>query len=361
MSSAPPRSLLIVRLSALGDVIHVLPALAALRAAFPAAKLGWAVEDRAASLLQGHPQLDRLHVIPRKAWTRSLGQWSLGAVARGMRETVAELKREEYEVALDFQANLRSSALTYFSGARRRIGQPRPFSKEGSRLLFTETPAPVGKDVHKIARNLQLLGPLGIDPSVAPRPLIPTDPPRNDLGARPIVLLHPGVSAFGALKAWREDRFAELGAALAADGATVLFLWGGAAEQRLAEALAAQAPGTAAAPATASLRELATLLAAADLVVGVDSGPLHMAAGLGTPVLGLYGPKHPGTYGPFWPNGRVVRGAEECSPCRHRKCPRPDAAAQQPKAEGPQKVSPCMDAIPVATALEAARELLARR
>ena len=358
MGNLELRSLLIVRLSALGDVIHVLPALSALRTAFPQAKLGWAVEDRAASLLRGHPQLDRLHVVPRKAWTQALKGWNLAAVARGMRETVAELEREEYEVALDFQANLRSSALSYFSGARRRIGQPRPFSKEGSRFLFTDVPDAVGKEAHKIVRNLQLLRPLGLDPDPVPRPTIPTGEPAGDLGPRPWVLLHPGVSAFGALKAWREERFAELGAALAADGATVRFLWGGAAEERLAEALAALAPGTAPAPATGSLLELAALLERADLVVGVDSGPLHLAAALGTPVLGLYGPKHPGTYGPFWPSSRVVRGDEECSPCRHRRCPRPDAAPQAPRSGGPSRISPCMDAIGVQDALSAARELL---
>src|SRR5690606_35378256 len=138
------------------------------------------------------------------------------------------------------------------------------------------------------------------------------------------VLLHPGVSAFGALKAWREARFAELGAALAADGHHVLFLWGGEAERRLAARLAEAAPGATIAPKTDSLRQLAALLEAADLVVGVDSGPLHLAAALGTPVLGLYGPKHPGTYGPFWPGAEVVRGDEPCSPCRYRRCPRRD-------------------------------------
>src|SRR5690606_22103328 len=132
------------------------------------------------------------------------------------------------------------------------------------------------REVHKIERNLRLLAPLGAAPAVAPRPTLPTDgAPIAEALARKRerwVMLHPGVSAFGALKAWREARFAELGAALAAEGHRVLFLWGGEAERRLAARLAEAAPGATIAPKTDSLRQLAALLEAADLVVGVDSG-----------------------------------------------------------------------------------------
>lgn len=354
--------ILIVRLSALGDVVHVLPALAALRAALPDAFIGWAVEDRAASLLEGHPHLDRVHVVPRAAWSKALREDPL-SVLRSLRRTLRDLRRARYDVTLDFQSNLRSSALAWASGAPRRIGQPRPFAKEGSRALVTETPDPVPRDAHKIERNLALLEPLGLARGAAPRPTLPEPPAARALaeefaaGPGQRVIIHPGVSAFGALKAWREDRFAELARRLVADGARVFFAWGGAAEEALARSLAARAPGAGITPRTSSILELAALLRRADLVVGVDSGPLHLAAAVGAPVLGLYGPKHPGTYGPFWTPSEVVRAGFECSPCRFRRCPRPDVAVVEGTG-GVQRVSPCMERLEVDAAHVAARRLL---
>lgn len=356
------RSLLIIRLSALGDAIHVLPALSALRSAFPDAKIGWAVEDKAASLLVDHPQLDRVHVLPRKKWTADLKGGRVFGAARAARTIGREIRREGYEVALDFQSNFRSGFLTYASGAPRRIGQPKPFSKEGSAaLFFTETPGPVAKSVHKIDRNLELLAPLGVRPTAAPRGVVgETDCSHLEAslpqGGRPLVLLHAGVSAFGAIKAWREERFAELGQALAEDGAKVYLLWGGEGERVQAERLATLAPDVDVAPATGSILQLAWLLRQADLFVGVDSGPLHLAAVQGTRVLGLYGPKHTGTYGPYWPGSRVARSGEQCSPCRHRKCPRDDVARVK---LAPFRLSPCMESLTVAHALEEARAILA--
>lgn len=353
-----------MRLSALGDVVHALPTLAALRRAWPEAHVGWLVEDRAASLLEGHPQLDRLHVVPRKAWSEQVGRDPLAVMPRFNR-LVRELRRERYQIALDFQSNFRSGLLTWLSGAPRRIGQPRRYAKEGARLLFlSESPDPVSKEVHKIERNLQLLRPLGIPIDPVPRPALPPRTPAADAllaalraGPGPRVVLSAGVSAFGALKAWREDHFAALARGLLARGARVLFAWGGAAEETQARRIAGQAPGAELAPPTRSLSELAALLLGADLFVGVDSGPLHLAAGQGTKVLGLYGPKHPGTYGPYWPGHQVVRSGIECSPCRFRRCPREDVLRVE-TPQGVQTISPCMDRLAPEAALAAACELL---
>lgn len=359
------RRVLIVRLSALGDVVHVLPCLAALRAAWPAAHIGWVVEDKAASLLEGHPQLDRVHVLPRKQLVARGKQGHLLESLQGFRRLVAELRRERYGVTLDFQANFRSGLIARLSRAPRRIAQARTFAKEGSSLLFaTDAPEPAPPEAHKIARNMTLLGPLGLPTGPAPRPVLPTSPAGEALAAAfaaepgPRVVVQAGVSAFGAIKAWREDRFAGLAEGLRARGARVCFAYGPSEEaqaRRLAEAAGAEL-----APPTRSLAELVALLGAADLFVGVDSGPLHLAAAAGTPVLGLYGPKHPGTYGPFWPGHRVVRSGIECSPCRHRRCPRPDVVREE-TPDGGRKISPCMDRLGAEAAVEAAEALLAGR
>jgi lipopolysaccharide heptosyltransferase I len=363
----PPRSILIVRLSALGDAVHVLPALTALREAFPAAKIGWAVENKASTLLVGQPQLDRVHLIPRQELTEALKGGRLVGAARYVRRLVRDIRRKHYDVAIDFQSNLRSSVVTFVSGAPRRIGQPSPFAKEGSGLFYTDTPDPVAPSVHKIDRNLALLAPLGVQPAAAPRGVVggldsahlEEALARQRAGAAPLVLVHAGVSPGGAVKAWREERFAALAKALAGDGATVLFLWGGAREQRQAQRLMKLAAGVEIAPPTVTILELAWLLRQADLFVGVDSGPLHLAATLGTRVLGLYGPKHPGTYGPYWPGSRIVRSGEHCSPCPHRRCPQPNVVVAEIPGEGSVRLSPCMESLTVDMALAEARAILA--
>ncbi len=321
-------SLLVVRLSALGDVVHVLPALAALREAFPGVRIGWAVEEKAASLLEGHPQIDTLHVIPRQALAQAARSRDIGGFVENARRAVRELRQQCYEVTLDFQSNFRSSLLAYLSGARRRIGQPLPYSKEGARFLATETPEAVERTAHKIDRNLRLLAPLGVEPARAPRPVIPEPESARRLaeGFAGAVLLHPGVSAFGAFKAWRTEGYAALARYLKAEkGARVVVAWGGSAEREGALEVVALARGAAElAPETRSILDLAALQRRASLFVGADSGPLHLAAALGTKVLGLYGPKDPRTYGPYWENAQVLRKGVACSPCTLRKCARPE-------------------------------------
>jgi lipopolysaccharide heptosyltransferase I len=359
--SAP--RILIVRLSALGDAVHVLPALAALRAAFPDAHLGWVVEEAAAGLLRDHPQLDRVHVLPRKGWKGELKRGRALSVLGGVRRFMGEVRRERYDAALDFQSNFRSSLVTFLSGAPRRIGQPVRFSKEASRVFLTRTPRPVSRSRHKIDRNLALLECLGLRGVVAPTPLVAEPPGAAALGARfageagPRVVLQAGVSAFGALKAWPEAHFGALARALVAAGVAVYFAYGGARELEQARRLAAAAPGAHLSPPTADLLELAALLRHADLFVGVDSGPLHLAGALGTPVLGLYGPKHPGTYGPYWPGGRVVRSGIECSPCWHRRCPRPDVTVEEQGLVG-MRISPCMQRLEPSQAARVALDML---
>ena len=107
------RSILLVRLSALGDAIHSLPSLTALRTALPDAKIGWAVEEKASALLKEHPQLDRVHLVRRREWQTALRAGELLRVAHSARRTISEIRGESYEVAIDFQSNFRSGLLTY--------------------------------------------------------------------------------------------------------------------------------------------------------------------------------------------------------------------------------------------------------
>lgn len=324
-----PRSVLLVRLSALGDVVHGLSALAALRAAWPDARLGWAVEDRFAGLLEGHPQLDRLVVLPRRRLVRELRALHLGAAARTLRASAAAYGSEPWDLVVDLQSNLRSAVSGWASGAAVRVGWDAPRAREGAQRLHTRSIAAAPGLVLERDRCLELLTHLGVRAPSA-RPLVPiADAARERvaaalraLGAPEPVLLHPGVSGFGALKAWAPARWAELAARLA-ERAPVLVSHGPGEEPLASQVVAAAAhPLVRPAPATASLHELSALCSMARLFVACDTGPLHLAAALGRPVVGLYGPTDPRRHGPWSPDGlaRSVSAGAWCSPCARRRC-----------------------------------------
>lgn len=341
--------ILLVRLSALGDVTHALWSLACLRQALPDAHIGWAVEDGAAGLLRDHPHIDRLHVLPRSAWKRAWARGHLRGLGAGAGEFISGMRRERYDAAVDLQGNLRSGLVTAASGASKRVGPGRGHAKEGSHWFLTHPVAlPRGPQNH-VERGLTLTAGLGIE--IPPRdrlppPVIPETQearqrvktwltelrqraPNQDAA---VVALHPGVSGFGAFKAWRPDGYAALAARLCRDeGAAVVVTWG-PGEKPLAEQVCAQAHALLGAHdglvepcfETGSILELTSLLRRVDLVVASDTGPLHVAAALGTAVVGLYGAKHPITYGPWSDRAQVVRKGVPCSPCRQRSCVRPD-------------------------------------
>ncbi len=333
--SADPRAarrILIVRLSALGDVVHVLPLLDALRRARPDAHIGWLVEEASSSLLAGHPQIDRLWIAPRRLSERWLRRGRVGAVAGLWRPLLRELRAARYEVSIDAQCNLRSSLLARLSGAPRRVGFAPPFTKEQAHWLLTDRVAPPPRKQLKVERNLELLRPFGIDARGARARLGIPDAARGaarsfraGLAAASAVALHPGVSGFGAFKRWAPESYAALARRLYAErGARCIVTWG-PGELDLAQEIARNADGAAeVAPETHSILDLAALFEACDAVVGGDTGPVHLAAALGVPVVALYGPKDPAVYAPW--DGRTGAAATavwkrvHCSPCSVRRC-----------------------------------------
>jgi lipopolysaccharide heptosyltransferase I len=320
--------ILIVRLSAFGDVLHALPALSALREALPRARFDWVAESLSAPVLEGHPLLARVWHLPRKAWQKKLGSpVALFGVARESFRFFKALRAERFALALDFQANLRGALVARMSGAAKTVGFDRANSIERSHLLHSFTAPPVALAAHRIERNLAIACFLGYA-GAAPAPRLPdfTEETRwaaAQLGATsgPLFLFHPGVSAFGAFKAWTEEGFAELSRrAIAAFGARVVFSWG-PGERELAARIAAHAGGNATlAPACPTLRHVAGLVRNANALVAPDTGILHLADALGVPIVGLFGPKDPAVYGPRHAPRRCVRSNEPCSPCDKREC-----------------------------------------
>jgi heptosyltransferase I len=309
-------SVLIVRLSSLGDVLFALPAVQALLDSGRATRVTWLVEDRAAPLLALLPGLHELLVFPRRQ------------PARWPAHFVRLLARRD-DLALDLQGTLKVRAQLVCLRARRVVGFDASVARDGTQRHYDQSVSPQGAR-HRVAQGLQMMATLGIPvPRPAARPRLAIDAGARERAAQlaatapgrgPLVVLHPGTSAFGELKRWAPERFAELGDALAAQHGARLVVTGGPGEAGLVEAVRRALHTPALLPAPSGLPELAALLASAQLVVASDSLPLHLANALGTPVVGLYGPKDPAVTGPFFDRARVVRADVACSPCTLRRC-----------------------------------------
>lgn len=336
----PPR-LLIVRLSALGDVLHALPVLSALRFRFPRARIDWVVEDRAADLLRTRRDLDRVVVFPRRRLrcaVRGLPRpIDLLRTAGGF---VREMRSGGYDVALDLQGNLKSGVVTRLSGAALRFGFDRRAVREGNQLFTHRRALPPSRLRHRVDRNLALASALIGEPLPYVPPGFPTLP-EHARAARALIaqaglppsgfaLLHPGTSGFGLFKRWPCERFAALAQRLVDDGLTVAVTHA-PEEASLAEELVARAGPAVAVLPTPDLLVLAEVIRGARVFVAGDTGPLHLAALVGTPLLGLYGPKDPDVYGPYGIDvegrpGRLPVLTQDdvaCRPCALRQCADP--------------------------------------
>ena len=291
-----PRSIVVVKLSAIGDVLHGVPAAVALKQAFPDASIGWAVEGRAADVLAGHPAIDHLFRLPR-GWLKS------PAAVLSLRR---QLRAFAPDVVIDMQGLLKSGIAAMLSGARMRIGFARPVSRERAWLAYTNRVKPVA--THVVDRNCDLLVPLGVRES-RPRFEMPRWPVSRARvqgwleGLRfpePPIVINPG--AGWASKLWPAERFAAVACELhERHGLRSLVVWGGNAERAAAERIAADA-GTAAvlAPQT-SLQDLGELFRRSRMLISSDTGPLHLAAAVGTPCVGLFGPVPADRNGPYGP------------------------------------------------------------
>ncbi|HID76527.1 MAG TPA: lipopolysaccharide heptosyltransferase family protein [Planctomycetaceae bacterium] len=299
----PPR-ILIVRLSAVGDVILTMPVINALRAAMPDAVLGWVVEQRAAPLLEGHPALDHLIVLPR-GWMKS------PRIVLGLRRRLRALR---FDITVDPQSLTKSALVAWLSGARRRIGFGDDKGRELSQYLNTEL---VSTELdHVVDCHLALLRPLGVArPKVEFR--VP-EKPEDRTAADAVVRQHGLESGYAVInvgagwpsRIWPADRFGRVARHLGErHGLASLVVWAGPKERDLAEQTVSSSGGYAVLAPPTSLAQLATLLRRAVLCLSGDTGPLHLAVAVGTRCVSLHGPTWAKRSGPYGPGHIAVQQA----------------------------------------------------
>jgi lipopolysaccharide heptosyltransferase I len=301
---------LVVRLGSMGDILHALPAVASLRGAFPDAQIDWVVEERWRELLEGNPDLTRVIAVDTQRWRRELGQSQTWSEVSG---AVGGLRRQHYDLAVDFQGLLKSALLGRLSGARRRIGFDKGVAKEsGAALFYTEGVRPP-ENAHVVKMNLALARAAGAAADVIrfPLPARPEDDAyvEEQLHAHQVrgdfVILSPG-GGWGS-KCWPLERYAQLHNALARERGWRSFLNAGPGEERLVNDFTAQARVTRPVHFPLTLGQLVALVRRARVLVAGDTGPLHVAAAAGTPVVALFGPTDPARNGPYPPRrGRAV-------------------------------------------------------
>ena len=304
---------LIVRLGSLGDVIHAIPAAAALRARYPDARIDWMVDPRYIELLQLVPGLDGLIAIdPRRSKAGLLAQlWAL--------------RRRRYDAVVDLQGLIKSAALARAAGGRRTIGFPRAHLREAAaRVLYTEMPDP-GSATHVIHKNLGLVAALGVTDRTVSFPLrIPHKALIESVAARfapaGYALLNPG--AAWPNKRWPAGRFGALASTMRDRlGVRSLVLWG-PGEESIADAVVAASDDAAERAPVTTVTDIFGIAAGARVMISGDTGPLHIGGAVGTRLVALFGPTFPQRNGP-WSAADVVISRDQACVCHYeRRCRR---------------------------------------
>ncbi len=317
MSFLLPR-ILLVKLSSFGDVIHALPTLEALRNLYPQGQITWLVEEAFVPLIAGHPALDEVWGVPRVRPGQEMGRDQVLRLLRLLRR----VRASRFDLVIDLQGLLKSALWVALARSPRKVGYDR--TRELSYLALTERIPPYDPEAHAVWRYLNVARHLGAPPTL-PRFRLGLTPALPDFlasGDRPWVVLHPG--ARWATKLWPAAGWAQLGDWLSREKGLGVIITGSAADQELADQIITRMREQALNLAgRTSLPELAGVMQKARLAITADTGPMHLAAALGTKVVAIFGPTSPGRTGPFGPGHRVVRLGLECSPCFQRHCPEP--------------------------------------
>ncbi|MFH1491004.1 MAG: lipopolysaccharide heptosyltransferase II [Pseudomonadota bacterium] len=327
MAASNLESMLIVKLSAIGDVVHTLPLLEVLRKNYPGATIDWVVEEEASRLLEGHEGIDHLIVSRRKSWQKGLlkinsQRTAFGEIVRFIRE----LRAHEYDLVIDMQGLFKSGLLTGLARGKRKIGFTG--GREGSALFLTEEPYVFDYNRHALDRYLTAADVLGcrkaawegrIPVSQADREAVDRVLDEKGIKNKRLVAINP--MARWNTKLWDPEKFARLADRVEKElGGRIIFtgsLKDRAVIDRMMKAMAGSPLNLA---GKTGLRELAYLYSLCRLLITTDTGPMHIAAAMGCPVAALFGPTAPRRTGPYGKGHRIIREDVDCSPCFRKSC-----------------------------------------
>ena len=350
------QKILILRLGAVGDVVRTLPALKALKESYPFSRITWVVEEPSRGLLEAQPEIDKVVLFPRKRWMDGIkSPRNVWKTIGEMWRFVAGMREQKFQVVLDFHGVLKSGLISILSGSPRRVGFERRSSKEWN-FLFSNirVSVPAGR-ISRFEKNFVLLRGLGLEANVGnhreklhiPKAdweyvesffsRLPT-PIR-----RPLIAIHPGTSHKTSYKRWLPGRYGQLADRLIRHlGASVIFTWGPGEMEWVENIQRNMKEPSVLGPRTESLTQLGEVYGRCDLYIGGDTGPMHIASMMGTPVVVIYGPTDPVVNEPLGRHWKV-RKEVSCSPCRKRSC----------------KERTCLKAVAVEDVLKPALEMLA--
>ncbi len=373
LQSAEFSRILLIKPSALGDVVHTIPLLVKLRARYPRARIDWLITPENAEIVRSHPALSNVVLFARRDFSKRGRRWH--AVVAFL-DLLKQIRRAKYDLVVDMHGQVRSAFFTLISGARVRIGFDRPIkrsvtvsaehdlknvpshgwrgAREGSWIAYTHRiPIPT-LDVHAIDRYLWVAPLLGLDDDPPDLTIyLSSETIRNverlleEHGvpaSKPLVVLVPGT--IWETKHWTIEGFAGVARQFLGDGFAVA-LAGTKRDQQRCRQIAAAAPGTSDLSGKTTPAELAALIRRAEVAVTNDSGSMHVAASLGKPMVSVFGPTNPVHIGPYQRPESVVRVDLPCSPCNYRRlsqCPFDHA---------------CMKQVTSAMVVERARKILA--
>ena len=326
------KKLLIIKPSSLGDIVHSLPVLHAIKKSFPGTEIDWVVARGFEGLLEGHPLIRKLWIINKDEWKKIA---KVGATVAEVRKLLRSLRAERFDAAIDLQGLFRSGFIAKGTGAPVRIGFRD--AREGSTVFYTHT-VKGGRGIHAVDRYLKIAVFLGCDVSDVKFPFPPRGASSADLlssssfSCGEYAVMAPG--ARGAAKRWPAEKFGELAAVLPVRTVIV----GSRGDAPLAEEVAEASKGKAISIAgKTDLRGLIEIVRGARFMVCNDTGPMHIAAALGVHVFALFGPTNSAETGPYGSAHTIIRASLPCAPCYRRSC----------------KTLECMDRIKVREVAEA--------
>jgi lipopolysaccharide heptosyltransferase I len=336
--------ILIVKLGSIGDVVHTLPTLNALRKTFPRSYISWLVEPASEEILIGHPSLDEIIVFERD-------KSSIFKTVCAFLQLVKKLRNRKFDITLDLQALIKSGIITILSGSKIKVGFEAGSSRaEKMSHLFTNVKVKEGGFPHILERNLQFARKLGsrvseirfdIPVSQNGRKYIDSFLKRESIYDKRIIILHPG--AGWSTKKWSLGKYAKLADEISSNfrDVSVILTWGPGEYNSVEEIHRMARSGPIMAPKT-TIGQLIPLLKRCKVLVSSDTGPLHIAAALGKRVIGLYGPTDSIRNGPYGEGNFIIKKEMDCLGCWRKKCNRLDCMKGIQVSDVLEKVDICL-------------------